>query len=214
MGAVDLCCAQPALLGLLIHSLLSPDSVVNKRESYRDALRCVLPPAVLRLLPSCVARCPGSCRCFIELVSVGAFNGCMASLTGLPEKGDDGAKHRVLVDVFAPKHPYPCPVRAAFESEFPGPAAVVRAINDPDYRNLIRLLQRLEAWLIFDQVAPRLVERVLVLSLHDALCGRLRDLDEIEATFRGTFDELGFQFSTKREPWTPKCPGEVVGAAA
>jgi hypothetical protein len=127
----------------------------------------------------------------------------VAALTG-EDFSVQTVKRRFFVDVLAPKHRYPSSVRAAFEAEFPDVARFIKAVNRPDYRTLIRILQRLEAWLVVESVAPRLVATIPIVTLHDAIyCRDLEsDLALVERTFVEVLDELGFSMAMKRERYS------------
>jgi hypothetical protein len=104
-----------------------------------------------------------------------------------------------LRDVLAKRGSYPSRVEQAFRMLFPGVHAFIRAVNRRDHGELIRHLQRLESWLVVEQVAPRLVGRVPCVTLHDAIYSTLRSLTAVEATFEEVFDEIGIHLKLKRE---------------
>ncbi len=59
---------------------------------------------------------------------------------------------------------------------------------------LIRVLQRLEGWLVVEQIAPLLVENgVPVVTLHDALYVREQDAESAKAAFQQTCGRLGLE---------------------
>jgi hypothetical protein len=64
---------------------------------------------------------------------------------------------------------------------------------------LIRRLQRLESWLVVETVAPRLVGRVPVVTLHDAIFSTRHCLATVEAAFNEVFAEIGCRLSLKLE---------------
>jgi ATP-dependent protease ClpP protease subunit len=53
--------------------------------------------------------------------------------------------------------------------------------------------------LVIHSVAPRLVERIPILSLHDAIYSRLGDLDTVETAFHDAITPAGFSMALKRE---------------
>jgi hypothetical protein len=213
MGAIDLRCAQPAFLGMLIQGLIKPN-LVYKRPTYKHALAGCLPGASLAELGGVVLCSPLDARRFMDLVSSGEFYAELSRLAGVPVDGDSGAKHRFLVDVLARKGRYMSGVREVFSTEFPGVARLVELVNSHGYCTLIRLLQRLESWLVIETVAPRLVCDVPIVTLHDAVCGRVDDLDHVMGAFSAVFDEIGFRFAMKRELWLPESATDDAVAAA
>ncbi len=77
--------------------------------------------------------------------------------------------------------------------------AFVRRANRHDHAELIRRLQRRESWLVVENVAPRLVGKVAVVTLHDAIYSRVNELEVVETAFHDVFDAIGFKMSLKRE---------------
>jgi len=198
LGSIDLSCAQPALLALYIW-LLIPSSGPNSRDTYKECL--------LRSCPWLPRLCcdeavePAVFKTFLwfrDLVCSGSFYDELARLCGL---GRDEAKHRSLVDVLAKDGSYPSEVEDVFSATFPGVYRVVREVNRSDHANLIRLLQRLESWLVIETVAPHLVESVPIVTVHDCIFCRVYDLPLVEQAFRETFMEIGFSLALKRETW-------------
>ena len=120
----------------------------------------------------------------------------LAQLTGL---GRTPAKKRFLVDVLAQRGRYPSLVGDAFCRAFPEVYSFIRRVNYKDHGELIRRLQRLESWLVVEQVAPKLVGRVPVLTLHDAIFSTGRGLPVVEQAFGDVFDDIGFRLTLKRE---------------
>jgi hypothetical protein len=109
-----------------------------------------------------------------------------------------------MKDVLAKKGNYPArEVESAFRKAFPSILRFVRWVNREDHGNLIRLLQRLEAWLVIEQVAPRLVKRCPIVTLHDVVFCRAGDLALVESAFHETFEEVGFAMKLKSEHWGP-----------
>ena len=76
---------------------------------------------------------------------------------------------------------------------------MIRRINRDDHGTLIRLLQRAESWLVIEHVAPRLLGRVPVMTLHDAIYCRCADLPKVEAAFRDAMADLDIQLALKIE---------------
>jgi len=107
----------------------------------------------------------------------------------------DAVKLAILRDVLAKRGRYPSAVESAFRAAFPTVYRIIRAVNRDDHGELIRLLQRAESWLVIEQVAPRLIGKVPIVTLHDAVFSRRRDVREVAAGFRKVFDELGFEMA-------------------
>ena len=198
LGSIDLSCAQPALLAFYIW-LQIPSSGPKWRETYKQQLFRSCP--WLPRLSCCEVAGPAAFEDFLlfrDLVCRGAFYDELARLSGLDRPT---VKRRFLVDVLAKDGWYPSEVEQVFRTAFPSVFHVVREVNRANHANLIRLLQRLEAWLVIETVAPRLVESVPIVTLHDCIFARIRDLPLVEAAFRETFEEMGFSLTLKREIW-------------
>jgi hypothetical protein len=135
---------------------------------------------------------------------------CRAAGVVLPDDAEE-ARERVKVllmrDVLAKKKPYPSPFEAVFQRAFPAVHQFVRWINQADHGELIRTLQRLESWLVVENVAPRLVGRFPIVTLHDAIFARIEDLPAVVDAFGETFEELGLPLKVKVE-------STLIGAAA
>jgi hypothetical protein len=110
-------------------------------------------------------------------------------------------------DVLAKKRPYPSPFEDVFQRAFPTVHRFARWINQEDHAELIRTLQRLESWLVIETVAPRLVGRFPIVTLHDAIYARTEDLPAVVDAFGETFEELGLPLKVKTE-------STLIGAAA
>jgi hypothetical protein len=116
-----------------------------------------------------------------------------------PDNPRDGVKLYFLRDVLAKCGNYPSHFERVFRDAFPSVHGFVRWINQNDYCNLIRTLQRLESWLVIENVAPRLVDRIPIVTLHDAIYGRRRDMPIVQDAFYETFEALGIQLKVKAE---------------
>jgi hypothetical protein len=112
----------------------------------------------------------------------------------------DVVKLAVLRDVLAKRGRYPSAVESAFRDAFPTVYRIIRTVNRDDHGTLIRLLQRAESWLVIEQVALRLVRRMPIVTLHDAIFSQRRDVRKVEDAFREVFDELGFKMSLDAKP--------------
>ena len=100
------------------------------------------------------------------------------------------AKRRFLVDVLAKRGDYPSNVEDAFRHEFPNVHGFIRAVNRDDHATLIRMLQRLESWLVVEQVCGTL--DVPVLTLHDAVYATPGAMLAVERAFTTVLGELDF----------------------
>lgn len=192
MGNVDIICAQPALLGMMIRMNASPFSPsAPDFETYKHT-----PPVNPPCLPgSCLALLPSSDSAdFVLLASAGLLYESLMADTGLDR---DVVKLAVLRDVLAKRGRYPSTVEDAFRDAFPTVYRIIRTVNRRDHGELIRLLQRAESWLVIERVAPRLLGKVPVLTLHDALFSQQRDVPKVADGFRQAFEELGFKMALK-----------------
>ena len=111
----------------------------------------------------------------------------------------DSVKKRFLVDVLAKKGSYPSGVEQALGEKFPSVLKAIREINRGSHCNLIRLLQRAESWLVVERISPELVERIPIVTLHDAIFGRERDLGAVEEAFNEVLEEIGWKLALKIE---------------
>ena len=105
----------------------------------------------------------------------------------------------VLVDVLAKRGRYPSLVEDVFRKSFPNVYRVIKSINRDDHGSLIRLLQRLESWLVIENVSPRLLGRIPFVTLHDAIFSRQYDVSKVSDAFNDTFDDIGFSMALKSE---------------
>jgi hypothetical protein len=111
----------------------------------------------------------------------------------------DAVKLALLRDVLAKRGRYPSRVEGVFRREFPEVYRFVRMVNRNDHAELIRRLQRRESWLVVENVAPRLVGRVPVVTLHDAVFSPTDDVGAVLGAFEETFQALGFRLAVKAE---------------
>lgn len=110
------------------------------------------------------------------------------------------AKLLLLRDVFAKKGRYPSPFEETFRRTFPTVHQFVRRVNRENHGDLIRVLQRVESWLVIENVAPRLVSRgIPILTLHDALYCRVGDVPAVVDAFAETFEDLDLRLTVKTE---------------
>lgn len=200
MGSVDLSCAQPALLALAIKNVASYKQDTPLYSKFHSLLVSLitLSDSLSSLQKFFALPSEEGVSEFMRLASSGLVYEALAAETGLTR---EGVKRRFLVDVLAPRRLYPSPVREAFQRMFPAVDACVRRVNAKDHGTLIRFLQRMESWLVLECVAPRLVETVPIVTLHDSIFSRASDCAVVESAFRQTFDELGFGMRVKVEYW-------------
>jgi hypothetical protein len=147
---------------------------------------------------------------FRELVFTGEFYAALLDLChqkGISlenkNKPDEAELRRtkdlVLQEVLAKRGCYHHDFEKAFRERFPTTWGAVRQINHRHYATLIRILQRLESWVVIENVAPLLVDKIPIVTLHDAIYGRVRDLGTIDGAFHEVFGRLGMCLKTKRE---------------
>jgi hypothetical protein len=98
------------------------------------------------------------------------------------------------------KKRYPSAVESAFRAEFPTVFQAIKRINGRDHGELIRMLQRLESWLVIETVAPKLLaKRVPTISLHDAIYSQRRSVAQVADAFVEVFRELDVSISLHKE---------------
>lgn len=158
MGSVDIRCAQPALLAMLMTAGFPPNGLKGA-ETYKHTLPA-LPALALSLLPS------EDASTFSALASSGLLYESLMADSCLSR---DVVKLALLRDVLAKRGRYPSAVEEAFRDAFPTVLRVIRTVNREDHGELIRLLQRAESWLVVETVAPRLLRRIPAVTLHDAI---------------------------------------------
>ncbi len=108
-------------------------------------------------------------------------------------------KKRLFVDVLICAGEYPSSFAMVFRERFPSVSNFIRAANAGYRGMIISALQAMEAALVIQNVAPKLVERVPVITLHDAIYCRERDRTLVRDAFAETFEELGFTLKLKDE---------------
>ena len=198
LGGIDIRASQPSLLAMMLHKSFTPTNELNNALTYSITPPCPLvAPAVVDALRRCVGGSPPDVGRFAGDAREGVLYERLADLVGLTR---DDAKHRFLVDVLAKDGCYPSAVEDAFRREYPTVYSAIRQINSENHCTLIRLLQRVEAWLVIDIVCPRLLgDGIHVLTLHDSVYSQVGMLDRVEAAFYDVFAETGFSLSLKRE---------------
>ncbi len=131
---------------------------------------------------------------------------CRAAGFVLPSDADkarEKVKRLLMRDVLAKKGRYSSFLETVFREVFPTVHHFVRWINQGDHGELIRTLQRLESWLVVENVAPRLIGRFPIITLHDAIYARTKDLPAVEHAFEETSEELGIRLRVKTETPAP-----------
>jgi hypothetical protein len=196
LANVDVTCAQPGLLALLMQLSLTPPCGLKGVSPYKYSWLDGLPSQVRALRCAGLPAAGPDVASFRAAVCEQDLYALLADATGL-ERGV--VKRRFLVDVLAPRLAYPSPVRAAFRLLFPSVAEFIEYVNRDDHAELIRLLQRLEAWLVVETVAPKLVNLCPIVTLHDAIFCRASDLPVVRHAFEETFEEIDFTLRLKNE---------------
>jgi hypothetical protein len=184
VGSVDICCAQPALLGLLLQQ--------QRHASGVDTLGPSLVPS-FSSFPS--ADSPDA-DLFCDLACSGSLYERLMADTGLDR---DTVKKRFLVDVLAKRGKYPSAVEQAFRNAFPHVFKFITWVNRDNHAELIRVLQTLESSLVIGNVSPKLLGHVPFVTLHDAIFSRWNDTPVVEGAFAAVFSDLGFRLGLKRE---------------
>jgi hypothetical protein len=211
IGGVDIRCAQPALLALLMR-LREGENVRTYIQILLDLLRQddlrrqgVSGLTGLTLALSADAPSPSTdLGLFEDLVFTGTLyealvSDCLRAGVQMPGEPREWIKKALLRDVLAKRGYYPSQFERVLSEVFPSVYAFVRWINRANHAELILTLQRLESWLVIEQVAPRLVDRADIISLHDALYGRMSEIPVILSTFRETLKNLGLRLALKTE---------------
>lgn len=186
---VDISCAQPCLLSLLIRFC---------QQNVPSYIACPWLP----LLPA-VAPCPS-----LALFSAACLSGELFGILGMRLRdagidwSRDTVKKRFLADVLAKKKAnaagaeYPSAIENIFRAEFPGVWRFIKSVNQDDHATLIRILQQLESWLVIEQVCGRFVQRhpgEFVITIHDAAYCRPEMLGALTEAFEGVFESLDFR---------------------
>lgn len=197
LTAIDLTSCQPALLGLL-----AKHHATAFRRKTGTTYKVEAGPLSPLCLPCEAAACFCSldARCELErFVELACSGDLYCRLAGLADISRALAKKEFLVGILAPRRIYPSRVRSVMDREFPAVLQFIREINHTNHGNLIRNLQQLEAWLVIETVAPKLVNRCPIVPLHDAIYCCPADLPLVRAAFEDAFDEIGYRIGMKEE---------------
>jgi hypothetical protein len=217
VGGADIRCAQPTLLSALIR-LGDLQNVPTYISTLLDSL-ILLPPPLRSLsglpgLLSALSRARRSSPTLAADFSVfesAVLEGdlycqlvanCKADGVELPDdpgEARDRVKVLLMRDVLAKNGHYPSPFEEVFQRAFPSIYRFAGWINRVDHAELIRTLQRLESWLVVENVAPHLIGRFPIVTLHDAIFARTEDLPAVVDAFGETFKALGIQLRVKAE---------------
>jgi hypothetical protein len=193
LAGVDISCAQPCLLSLLIR-------FCQKNVTSYIGTRW-LPPVVL---PCCPVPCCPSVAVFSEACLSGELFGILGMR--LTDAGviwsRNEVKRRFLTDCIAKKGNYPSVIEDVFRAEFPGVWQFIKDVNRDDHATVIRILQRLESWLVIEQVCGRFVQRhpgAFVITIHDSAYVRPVMLGALVESFEDVFESLDFKPTLKVE---------------
>jgi len=195
LAGVDISCAQPCLLSLLI------------RFCQKNVPSYIATPC-LPLLPP-VVPCPS-----LPVFAAACLSGELFGILGMRLRdagfvwSRDKVKKRFLADVLSKKKAnaagaeYPSVIEDVFKDEFPGVWRFIKSVNQDDHATLIRILQQLESWLVIEQVCGRFVQQYpgeFLISLHDAVYCRPEMLGALTDSFEQVFSELDFRPTLKLE---------------
>ena len=195
IGCIDISNSQPALLGnLLEHGF--PREWGKRVPNIKIHRRPPSPPVCLPL-PS-FPRPSLSSESFASVAVSGKLYDELAKAFG---NNREFVKHRFLVDVLAKRGTYPSDVENEFRRRFPEVWETIQEINATSHCNLIRLLQRLEAWFVIERVSTKLVDRLPLVTLHDAVYAPVHDLGRVEDAFQETMAEIGWRLALKPEEY-------------
>lgn len=174
---LDICCAQPALLGLLMYKL-------QKQE--RSGVAAVMPKNVVSKLPSKLPTVDGAeMQHYLGVVQGGVMYAEILEALGWPESRAKEVKRGFLRDVLAKKGSYPSAIEETFRSRFPTVHRFVKAVNDGSHSRLIVMLQEMEGFVMYGHVTP-LCDFPIV-TLHDGIYCRANDIDELRVAFHEGF---------------------------
>jgi hypothetical protein len=182
---------------------------------------CLPPASCLRAWPNFFSRLPQlqrvvglDAREFAELASTGflyekLLDECRLRGVRLPSeqtlalkyRGDarNWLKRRFITDVLNSRAvDFASPVCRLVGVLWPSVLRFIREANFPE-RRLIGALQRFESWLVIETVAPRLVDRVPILPVHDSIWCRESDVPTVRGEFESVFEELGLNFKLRED---------------
>ncbi len=198
LGSVDMRSAQPRWLAYMLEGTLSalPRIAGRVPDSYR--VRGLIPAPCVRARRLCPFLYDDDVQRFRDVVGDDVYS-FLSNLWGVSR---EESKVRFMKDVVAKRGAYPSEYRKRFTAEFPSIVEFINWFNLDSHANLVRYLQRLEAWFVIEQVCPLLVDRVPVVTVHDCLFCPVTRLGEVENAFVTASDRLGYSFPTKLERHT------------
>jgi hypothetical protein len=191
LAELDLISAQPALLALLIQT---NQQITHLSKTAHHRKGTPWPPSLLlpRVCPSLSLPVGSGFEHYRHVVLADDVYSILADVAGVSRTE---AKRRFLVDVLAKDGDYPSDVADAFRREFPDIHGFIRAVNRDDHATLIRMLQRLESWLVVEQVCSRL--DVPAITLHDAIFATPTTMPTVTRTFAAVLGDLDFPMQWK-----------------
>jgi hypothetical protein len=210
LAEIDLACCQPSLLALLMTALTRQKGGENVTSYNALPADLLLPPALsVAACWCCGCGYADSLSAYRDVCSSGLLYEVLSDR--LQQFGKNLSrqqiKKRFLVDVLAKRlfkngREYPSSVEAAFRDEFPGVWKFARAVNQngQDHCRLIRMLQRLESWLVIDLVCERFMDRHpndFIITIHDAVFVRPEAVERVKETFDAVFHDLDFRMALK-----------------
>jgi hypothetical protein len=184
---LDLVAAQPSLLALLIQKQTTHFDKTRNHRRVHSWPACPVAPFPCS---------PAAAVAFRASVLDGDLYGCLADAAGVVRCE---AKRRFLVDVLAKRGTYPSIVEDAFRVMFPAVLDYVRAVNRNDHATLIRTLQKLESWLVIEQVCGRLDDTPAI-TLHDGVFASQSNMPQVERAFQAVTNELDFPMRWRVSP--------------
>ena len=213
---VDICCAQPALFVILMSPgpareafLLAADiwcrRISRSGVELAQTLNTLAEAVALLSRPSPVVG--HDFGHFEDLVLQGCLYErlielCEAAGLGVDEaSAREDVKKLLVRDVLAKKGQYPSAFEDLFRAAFPSVHRVIRWINSGHggHARLICLLQRFESWLVIENVAPRLINEIPIVTLHDAIYSEPGNTSCVVDAFEETFSDLGMKLRVSAE---------------
>lgn len=190
---VDLKCAQPALIGLLIWAICGK-CIATKTVNIEYC--CGKSPnlsssSLLHSAHSCLRS--STLQTFLGSIADGSLYELLSdSLKGRLDR--DLLKVGLLKNVFANESGYSCEIADAFESLFPDVYSFIRAFHRNSQHKLIAVLQRLESWIVIENICPRVLRAhdLPVVSLHDAIYTTAEGTPLVEEAFDEVFSQLRY----------------------
>ena len=219
IASVDLRCAQPAFLALLIEQTAAaagqkqslrgvrcrgrgePGAGRGEREGEQPRNRNLICIPIVPYLGGefCQETAMSEdFKTYKSLVCSGEFYPELARITGM----DIGyVKHDFIVDVLAKNvvkcGDYPSPVESAFAGAFPSVFRVIKKARESEL-SVIGLLQKMESSMVIHGVCKKLIGSVPCVTVHDEVYSTCDCICDVEKAFYSTFDDIGFSMAVKR----------------